>query len=279
MIKDRRVAVRVAVLSNPLCPWDILVEKATYRGRGAESYTVQRAARETLPKAVTAKSFAEAWAQLRDEQQRVSYVSVAESPKLRDEHVDMILESAFVGADGKIIKGASLIAEHGRISSLSGESLIRILEAAEGDLVNLINFIATGSPDRDNTVIRAMEVLKSKGNSRASWLFSNAKGVSAETHRAIRDWMTDVCGRPLDRAHMSNPESPWQLWIEADVSRDGAGDALGRAIADVWGDDPEVWRLAFELLTDFRGSVREMLLWLSVYHPSGALDSEIERAG
>lgn len=46
----------------------------------------------------------------------------------------------------------------------------------------------------------------------------------------------------------------------------------------MWGDDPEVWRLVFELLQDFKGSVREMLLWLSIYHPNERLDGEIEDA-
>jgi hypothetical protein len=278
IIKDRRVAVRVAVLSNPACPWGILVSKAAYRGRGHESFTVQRAARETLPKSVKSVSFEQAWGRLADGQDRVAYVSVAEHPGLKDEHIDMILESNFVMEGGRSVDAADLIAEYGRLAALSTESLVKIMRASDESLVHVCRFIAKYAKDRDAAVLDALAVLRERGKTSAGWPLSNTRGVSSATHRVIRDWMRDEARRPMDSTHMSNPESPWQLWIEADITKNGAGDALGRAVADVWGDDADVWRLVFELLQDFKGSIREMLLWLSIYHPNEKLDREIESA-
>lgn len=279
IIKDRRVAVRVAVLSNSACPWDILVSKAVYRGRGNESFTVQRAARETLPKSVRSVSFEQAWGRLADGQDRVAFVSVAEHPGLKDEHIDMILETKLTMEGGRAVDAAGLIAEYGRLVGLSRESLMKIMRGSNESLVHTCRFVSNGAKDRDGAVLDAIAVLRERGKTADGWPLSSARGVSSATHRAIRDWMRDEGLKALDSTHMSNPESPWQLWVEADVARNGAGDALGRAVADVWGDDADVWRLAFELLQDFKGSIREMLLWLSIYHPNEKLDREIESAG
>lgn len=272
IIKDRRVAVRVAVLSNQWCPWETLVEKAVYRGRSQESFTVNSTARETLPKAVRAVSFEEAWSKLREGQDRCAFVAVAGHPELSDEHIDMVLSSELG------LNTASLIAEHGKLGRLSSESLVKLMEADTEGTTNLYRFAACGAKERDKLVREAMRIMSARGKTGEGWILAQATGVTPETHRAIRDWMTSECNKPLNSIHMSNPESPWQLWVEADVSKKGAADALGRAVADLWGDDPEVWRLVFELLQDFKGSVREMLLWLSIYHPNERLDGEIEDA-
>ena len=267
MMKDRRVGVRQSVLSNPSCPWDLLVSLVSW-SKGNESWSVRRTARTTMERKVMRSTFSDAISWLGEGQPREAYAEVAQHSRATDDELTEFAKLSWTDSSGELWHAHHAVANRSDLYKRSDDFLFNLAVQYPGSMRYVVG-AAVSAKGRRDLMVRLMDLIATRDEFRAALRFCSAVEVGAEFHAALYEWLKKHTG---DRAHcvedhMCNPEAPWQLWEHAKVSNRGACDVIGRGIAEKWGDDAAVWELAGSLLNDFDGTVSDFISTLEIFHP------------
>jgi hypothetical protein len=125
---------------------------------------------------------------------------------------------------------------------------------------------AEGGKKRIPLVWELLELIHTADNKFAGRSFYSMRNVGPAFHQELHDHLVSRGYSDVEHSHMANPEAPWRIWESVHMSRQGAVAVAGRAIAELWGDDAAVWRLAGEMLGEFDGTVGEFVSMLEVFH-------------
>jgi hypothetical protein len=264
ILKDRRVGVRSSVLGNSNCPFEVLAEKASWRGKSDRSYTARREAQSTMRVAISKMSFEEGFAHLRDGLASEAYDLVFDIKRVTDEELAKVVETTFTADGGVAIKAADLIAHRGDISKRGDELLYTLAVHSGGGPALIAGHIARSTENRDALAARLLTL--GEKNARVGLNLCRATSLSSEFHETLNAHLLSL-GKSGGSAHMENPQAPWRMWEDTNLAVDGASDVLGRALCEMWGDAPEPWSLAASFIDDFSGTVRQMLDMLETFCP------------
>lgn len=264
ILKDRRVGVRSAVLGNHHCPFEVLAEKASWRGKSDRSYSARREAQSTMRVAVSKMSFEEGFAHLRDGLSTEAYELVFNINSATDEELANVVEAAFTADGGVSVKAADYIAQRGDIPKRGDELLYTLAQHSGGGPALIAGHISRSAQNRDALATRLLAL--GDTNARVALNLCRATALSAEFHETLHAHLLSK-GKNGGSAHMENPAAPWRMWEHTSLSVNGASDVLGRALCELWGDAPEPWSLAASFIDEFSGTVRQMLDMLETFCP------------
>lgn len=265
ILKDRRVGVRSAVLANHHCPFEVLAEKASWRGKSDRSYTARRQAQSTMRVAISKMSFEEGFSHLRDGLGAEAYELVLNIKRVTDEELAKVVEATFTADGGVSVKAADHIAQRGDMPERGDELLYTLAIHSTGGPALIAGHIARSVENRDSLAARLL-ALGVFDNTRVANNLCRSTALSAEFHETLNAHFLAL-GKSGGQAHMENHCAPWRLWENTSLSFDGASDVLGRAICEMWGDAPEPWSLAASFIDEFSGTVRQMLDMLETFCP------------
>lgn len=270
MMKDRRVGVRQAVLSNPNCPWDLLVSLVSW-SKGNESWSVRRTARTTMERKVVRSTFSEASSWLADGQPREAYEEVAQYSRATDEELTEFAKMSWTDNNGEPWHAHNAVGNRTDLYKRSDDFVFSLAAQYPGSLRHVVG-AAVYPKGRRDLIVRLMGLIEARDEFQAARRFCQAVEVGAEFHASLYEWLKQhTSWSNCVEDHMRNPEAPWQLWDHALVSNRGACDVIGRGIAEKWGDDAAVWELAGSLVGDFEGTVADFMSTLEIFHPVQAV--------
>lgn len=276
IIKDRRVKVRTAALHNPNLPWAILVEKASWRNTNERSSSVRYQARETMRKAAMKNKLTTALGWLADGQTRDGYELVFRTSKATDEELIEAMDLSYTDGGGSTYLAVEGISDRDDLHKRGDDVLLEIAKRGGAHLTRAARVVSSGGAKRLETAWKILEMIEEKEGAGAERYGQTAvrslmamRGMGEEFHRELFERSVKLGFARDESQHMTNPESPWDLWEGCRVDRGGSAvDVVGKALASKWGDDAEAWGWAGSMIGEFSGTVGEFISMLEIFHPA-----------
>jgi hypothetical protein len=278
MAKDRRVNVRLAVLDNPSTPIAVLEEGATQN----KNWDIRHKAETQISLRVRAMDPEAAFALIDDSKSHHLLEMVVQHPKLNDEQLRSVIgrEVVVPGRHGSpnTVNLGRLAAGRNDLKRLEIETLWAL--AANGSWVEVAQAVAARNDEAE--LVEFVERLKGASDARRTHSAQQALGIIARKQNlttALSEKLFAITEEdketgtllPASRVHLlgtlaANPSVAWDLFMNEPV-KTASAQALARAMADTFSDDPAVWLLAVELAEN-QITIGEMLTVLSSTFPN-----------
>jgi hypothetical protein len=260
--KDRRVVVRKTVLQNPLTPFDV-VAAARAKDKSPEVFSV---ADSVLKRRCQAMSADEVVALVNESATEQTLQHVCAHRKLEDRHVQALWDTEITVKNKwhneRIIKLAMLIAARDDLHRFTDETLIGLCERGQW------NYATRALVRRRGAVTVALDAMESSGKVDQHALAHIAGMPELSADLAARIYSIADEGRmDVVQAQLaSNPAVDWRMFVQERLRRSNVA-ALGRALAELFVDEPAVWKLA-EQLCNNNTTVGEIIDVLNATYPA-----------
>lgn len=280
MAKDRRVNVRLAVLDNPAAPIEVLEDASTQQ----KNWDIRHKAETQITARVRNMRPDDAFALIDGARSSTTLESVLQYVKLTDDQIRSVIgrEIAVPGRYGSqsVIQLGRLVAGRSDLKRFSIETLWALCD--DGHWVEVAKTLVARNVESEleeffERLSADSQVRKTYAAQQAIGIIARKSGLSENLANKLFEMAGDTdetsmltasARRNLLEALSANQSVAWELFLDEPV-REFSAQALARAMADTFNDEPAVWLLALEL-AESQITVGETLKVLSSTFPNAA---------